>query len=72
MIAALGVLPMLLAFRPLDEQLLLATGAGDRPKVEAHLADGADVNATRSDGKAALHEAAQQGHREIVRSSPYS
>jgi len=66
MVAVLGLMPMLMAMRPVDEELLQAADKGDRIQVQALLKKGADVNAPNSKGATPLHLAAQKGHREVV------
>jgi ankyrin repeat protein len=51
----------------LNKELRAAIFDGAIAKVENLLAQGADVNALKYDGSAALHVAAQEGHVELVR-----
>ncbi|MBH0178781.1 MAG: ankyrin repeat domain-containing protein [Nitrospira sp.] len=62
----LALLPVLLALRPIDEDLFLATFLGDRAKVEALFQDGANAQVEKEDETTPLHLAARQGHRQII------
>ena len=49
-----------------DTRLIDAAHHGRAAEVAALLADGADVNESRTDGITALHFACSRGHAEIV------
>jgi ankyrin repeat protein len=66
LIAVLGLTPMLMAMRPVDEELLQAADKGDHIQVQALLEKGADVNASNSNGFTPLYLAVMKGHREVV------
>lgn len=61
-----ALLPALVALRPIDEDLFLATFLGDRGKVEALLQDGADVRTEKENGATPLDLAIRRNHPEVV------
>lgn len=62
----LALLPVLLALRPVDEDLFVATFLGDRAKVEALLQNGADVQAEQEDRTTPLQLAITRNRPEVV------
>jgi ankyrin repeat protein len=66
LIAVLGLMPMLLAMRPVDESLLSASSKGNLREVQTLLKQEANVNAANEDGTTPLFIAAEKGHRDIV------
>src|SRR6185503_5154497 len=66
LIAVLGLMPMLLAMRPVDESLLAASSKGDLGEVQTLLKREANVNAANEEGTTPLFIAAEKGHRDIV------
>ena len=65
-IAVLGLMPMLLAMRPVDEALLNAAFKGDLGEVNKLIKKEADVNAANAGGFTPLIAAAEKGHQKIV------
>lgn len=61
-----ALLPVLVAMRPIDDDLFLATFLGDRAKVEALVQDGADVRVEKEDGVTPLDLAIRRNHPEVV------
>jgi len=51
----------------MSDHLLQAVEAGDLPRVQAHLAAGADCEARNADGATALMLAAHAGRLDVVR-----
>ena len=66
LIAVLGLIPMLLAMRPVDEALLNAAFKGDLGEVNKLIKKEADVNAANAGGFTPLIAAAEKGHQKIV------
>src|ERR1041385_7632667 len=66
LIAVLGLMPTLLAMRPVDEALLNAAFKGDLGEVNKLIKREADVNAVNSGGFTPLIAAAEKGHQKIV------
>src|SRR5262245_6479726 len=66
LIAVLGLMPMLLAMRPVDEALLTAALKGDLSAAQTLLKQEANVNAANEDGTTPLFIAAEKGHQDIV------
>ena len=66
LIAVLGLMPMLLAMRPVDDALLKAAFKGDLSEVNALIKKEADINAANTGGFTPLLVAAEKGHREIM------
>jgi ankyrin repeat protein len=62
----LVLLPVLLALRPVDNDLFVATFLGDQAKVEALLQNGADVQAEQEDRTTPLRLAITRNRPEVV------
>jgi ankyrin repeat protein len=65
-ITVLGLIPILLAMRPVDDALLKAAFTGDLVEVSTHIKKEADVNAANKAGFTPLLAATKKGHGEIV------
>src|SRR4026208_2510202 len=66
LIALLGLIPIILAMRPVDEALLTAAHKGDLGEAPRAIEKGADVNAADKDGITPLYRAAEKGHQDTV------
>jgi len=66
MVAVMGLMPMLMAMRPVDEELLEVAYKGDRIQVQALLEKGAAVNVVTTDGFTPLSLATQMQHTAIA------
>jgi Ankyrin repeats (many copies) len=61
LIAVLGFMPMILALRPVDEALLIASSKGDLSLVQTLIEKQADVNAANKDGETPLYNCNRDG-----------
>jgi Ankyrin repeats (3 copies) len=66
LIAVVGLIPLLLAMRPVDEALLAAASKGDLGEITRAVEKGADVNAADEDGITPLYRATEKGHQDAV------
>ena len=66
LIVVLGLMPMLLAMRPVDNALLNAASKGDLGQVQALLKNEANINTANKDGETPLFSAAENGSEQRV------
>jgi len=66
LVAVLGLMPMLMAMRSVDEKLLKAALKGDQKQVQGLLKKGAEVKTPDSDGFTPLFIATQMKHTAIA------
>ena len=66
LITVLGLMPILLAMRPVDDVLLKAAFKGDLGEVTTQIKREADVNAANPVGFTPLLVATKKGHQEVV------